>query len=175
MLLSGKGETKWSVDNLPLAGQNFSVVQTGDDFLVMNAAGNQLIEISADGNDKLKPLPDSALSFTATATSDTGYQYFFGSLHGVRCYDGSGAFKNAVGLKQDVLGGIDLLDIAGEKYIMARDETAGKIMIYDVALKPVAEYAVANTGVYTIGDLFDRKEFIGIQPKGNSLECYRIK
>jgi len=176
MLLGSKGDVKWSVDNLPVTNQDFSIVQTPGDFLMMNAAGNQLIEISSDGNDKLKPLIDSAFSFAATATSDTDYQYFFSSRHDVRSYNSKGEFKNALSLKSSAIGGIQVITLNDEKYLLVTDETTKKVRVYDLSLKPLADYAVSNTNGFTITDLFDRKELIGIQPDGNGyLECYRIK
>lgn len=176
ILLGSKGEVKWSVDNLPVAEQNFSVVNTGDNFLVMNAAGSQLIEISADGNDNIKPVIDSAVSFVATETSDTSYQYFFSSMYDVRSYTGNGVFINAVSVKPDVIAGIEITTISNTKYLLVKDISANKILLYDLALKSVAEYPVANTNTFAIANLFDRNELIGIQPDANgNITCYRIK
>ena len=180
MLLNAKGDIKWSVDNLPVTAQSFSLVQTQDDFVVLNAAGTQLIEISSDGNDKLKPLVDSAFSFAATATSDTGYRYFFSSLHDIRSYDETGKFKNAVSLKTSTISGIEVQGVFEErsydKYLLVKDSDAKRVSVYDLNLKQVAEYAVTNAGTFTITDLFDRKELIGVQPDGSgSIECYRIR
>ncbi len=176
MLLGGKGDMKWGVDNLPVTQQNFSIVQTGNDFLVLNAAGNQVIEISSDGNDNIKPVIDSAFSFAAAATSDTAFQYFFSGLHDVRSYSGSGGFKNAASVKADLIGGIEISTIGNTKYLLVKDDSAGKILIYDLSLNLLGEYPVSNSGAFTITDLFGRNEFIGIQPDANgNIACYRIK
>jgi len=176
MLLGSKGDIKWMVDNLPVTRQDFSIIETANDFFVLNAAGSQLIEIESDGNDNIRPVIDSALAFDATATSDTGYQYFYSSEHDVRSYDGSGAFKNAVSLKADLAGGIEVRTIGTTKYLLVKDISAGKILVYDLMLNQVAEYPVFNTEQFVITDLFGRNEFIGIQPDGNgNISCYRIK
>ena len=176
MLLGLKGEMKWAVDNLPVTSQNFRVVENGGDFLMMNAAGVQLIEISSDGNDNIKPIIDSAFSFAATATSDTTYQYYFSGIHDVRCYNGKGEFKSAASIKTDIVSGIEVAEKGGMQYVLVKDESAKKVLLYDLELKPVAEYPVVNTGLFTITDLFARKELIGIQPDANgNIACYRIK
>ena len=176
ILLGGKGDIKWGVDNLPVTNQSFSVIETANDFLVMNAAGNQLIEISSEGNDNIKPIIDSAFSFVATATSDTGYQYFYSSRHDVRSYSGNGEFKNAISIKNDVISGIDVITVGDTKYLLLKNESAHKALVYDLSLKPLAEYPVTNTDIFAITDLFSRKEFIGIQPDANgNIVCYRIR
>jgi hypothetical protein len=176
MLLGSKGDIKWSVDNLPVTNQNFSVIETGSDFLVMNAAGNQLIEISSDGNDNIKPIIDSAFSFAATATSDTTYQYFFSGLHDVRSYSGAGEFKNAMSIKADLIRGIEVTTIGNTKCLLVKDESTGKVLIYDLSLNLLGEYPVSNSGKFAITDLLGRNEFIGIQPDTNgNVACYRIK
>ena len=176
MLLGNKGEIKWSVDNLPVTNQNFSLVQTGPDFLALNASGNQLIQISADGNDNIKPLVDSAFSFAATATSDSGYSYFYSGQHDVRGYNEKNEFKNAVSLKSLVISNIATITIGDATYLTVVDASLGKVMLYDLTLKPVAEYQVNNTATFAICDLFDHKELTGIQPDASgNISCYRIK
>ena len=190
ILLGNKGDIKWSIDNLPLTNQNFSIVRTGDDFQVMNAAGNQLIQISSDGNDNIKPLIDSAFSFAATPTSDSGYSYFYSGQHDVRAYNEKGSFTNGISLKSSVIGGILVATIpvgneinasalalsSQDHYLLVKDESLKKMMIYDLALKPIAEYPVNNTATFAICDLFDHKELIGIQPDvTGTISCYRIR
>ena len=175
-LVGIKGDVKWSVDNLPVTRQNFSIVQTGKDFAVMNAAGNQLVQIGADGNDNIKPLLDSAFSFTATATSDSSYLYFFGSHHDLRSYNEKNEFKAAASLQNYEASSIEVLDMSYGKFILARDKINGKIFIYDLNLKPVIDYKVVNASVVTVTDLFERKQLIGLQPDlSGNIACYRIK
>jgi hypothetical protein len=152
------------------------VVQTAEDFLAMNASGNQLIQISSDGNDNIKPLVDSALSFAATATSDTTYQYFFGNQHDLRGYNNKDEFKNAVGLKSSFIEGIEMLSINESKYLLVKDGTMKKIMLYDLSLQSVADYSASNLNAFTITNLFGQNDLTGIQPdaQGN-IQCYRIK
>ena len=175
-LVGNRGDVKWGVDNLPLTQQNFSIVQTGNDFIVMNAAGNQLVQIGSDGNDNIKPLMDSAFSFTATATSDSSYLYFFGSHHDIRSYNEKNEFKTAASLQINEVSSLEALAINNDKFILVRDKINNKIFIYDLGLKPVVDYKVMNATAFTVTDLFDRKEIIGLQPDATgNIACYRIK
>jgi len=176
MLLDTKGAIKWGVDNLPVTNQNFNLLQTAGDFMALNAAGNQLIEISSDGNDNIKPVIDSAFSFAATTTSDSTFQYFYSNQHDIRAYNEKNAFQNAVSLKSSLISSLEVVTISGTKYLLVKDESAKKVMVYNLQLKPVADYPVANMSATTLTDLFDHNELIAIQPDANgNITCYRIK
>ena len=176
LLLGSKGEIKWSVDNLPVTKQNFSIVQTGNEFIAMNASGSQLIQISADGNDNIKPLIDTANSFVAAPTSDTSYQYFFSGPHDVRSYNEKSEFKNAISLNSSNVTEIGVISIGDMSYFIAKDEVAKKLMLFDLTLKPIAVCHSDNIYAITLADLFDRKELIAIQPDASgNLTCFRIK
>ena len=152
------------------------IVQTGNDFIVINAAGNQLVQIGSDGNDNIKPLMDSAFSFTAAATSDSSYLYFFGSHHDIRSYNEKNEFRTAASLQTSDVSSIEVITINNDKFILVRDKINSKIFIYDLGLKPVIDYKVMNATAFTVTDLFDRKEIIGLQPDATgNIACYRIK
>ena len=60
--------------------------------------------------------------------------------------------------------------------LLVKCETEHKITLYDLSLNQIAWYTVTNTNAFAIADLFDRNEFIGIQPDAyGNITCYRIK
>ena len=174
MAFDNKGALKWSVDNLPVAKQNFSLIKQGNDFVLLNATGNQLIEISADGNDNMKHLIDSASSFTATAISDSAYLYFFSNSTQIRAYNNKGEFKNAVSLNSSIISAIDIVQIGEAQFLQVTDDVSKKALLYDLALNLVAEFPYQNA--FKITTLFDTKKITGIvADKEASISCYRIK
>lgn len=175
-LFDRKGNTKWSVSNLPDMPQDFSVVKLKNDVLCLNASGMQLEEIAWDGNDQIKPLVDAANSFVATSNSDSTYHYFFSTINSIRQYDGEGTFKGSVGLKDATLSNIKLVDIQGVKYISAKDESKERILLYDMDLQPVGTISIKNTTQFALYDLFDRGQVIllGCDSAGN-IYCSRAE
>ncbi|MBL0309046.1 MAG: hypothetical protein IPP77_05020 [Bacteroidetes bacterium] len=176
LLIDEKGKLMWSINNLPDTKQNFSIVAQGDDIILLNAAGKELTEISWDGNDRIKPLMDSANSFTATATSDSSYLYFFSTRNEIRAYDGKGGFKNSNFIKDAHISSIEVVYIAAEKHLLVKDESASKVYIYDLALEFEGVLSLSNMASATVADLLDRNEFIAItgDRKGN-IVCTRIR
>lgn len=176
MLLDTKGNTKWSIDNLPAGNQSFSLLQLNNDFKLLNASSNQLIEISADGNDSLKTLIDSASAFAAIQTSDSTYTYYFSTGNQIRAYNNNDEFQSAVSVTTPAISSLQILNSTTGKYLLANDESAKQVFVYDTSLKTVASFNYNNANSFAVADLFNRNEFtaITVDASGN-ISCFRIK
>jgi len=176
ILLDTKGNPKWSVDNLPATKQNFSLIQLTDNFKLLNAYANQLTEISADGNDNIKPLIDSVTSFAVIQTSDSTYNYCFSSNNQIRDYNNKDEFQFGVSLNASTITSIETASLNGVKYLMVLDDSSKQIFVYDSSLKPTASFNYNGNNSFVISDLFNRKTFcaITIDTTGN-ISCHRIK
>lgn len=175
-LFDSKGNQKWSVTNLPIANQGYSLVKTKGDFTLLNAYRNQLTEISFDGNDNIKPLLDTAYSFAAIATSDSSYTYFYSSNNQIRAYDNKRQFLSSCTAADGLVFEIGNITRSGKNYLQATDKVLGIIYIYDLSLKQVNEFKVAPFAKLALSDLFNRNEWIELTAdnKGNII-CYRLK
>ncbi len=176
MLLDAKGNSRWSVDNLPVTNQSFSIIQLNDDFKLLNASAKQLTEIFADGNDNLKPLIDSANSFTAVQTSDSTYTYYFSTGNQIRAYNNHDEFQSAASTNSSGISAIEMIDVSNRKYLLALDEPSKQLFVYDTSLKAVASFSYSNANSFAVSDLFNRNELtvITCDTLGN-IACHRIK
>jgi hypothetical protein len=175
MLYDTKGALKWSVNELPQMPQNFSIISTDSDLVLLNASGKQLIEVSADGNDQIKPLIDSAYSFAASRTSDSTYLYYFSNHSQVRAYDEKGTFKNAIQLSGSSISQLEIVLVGDKKYLLVRDDSAPKILLYDLDMKNSTDFSIKNTSSYFIGDLFDNKRPVIISSDSTgAILCSRL-
>lgn len=176
LLMDERGKWLWGINNLPVTKQNFSVVNQKNDFVLLNASGKELTEISSDGNDRIRPLLDEAFFFAATNVSDTSYLYFYSSNNVIRSYDGKGNFKHSAFLKDADISSIEIIYIAAEKHLLVKDENASKIYIYNLSLEPEGVLTADNIAAVTIADLLDRNEFIAItSDKKGHIMCSRIR
>ncbi|HLP19945.1 MAG TPA: hypothetical protein VK174_06570, partial [Chitinophagales bacterium] len=124
MLFDTKGGMKWSVDDLPISNQGFSVVKVGDDVKLLNAAGKQLIEIGLDGNDNIRPLIDSADAFCAIAVADTEYTYFYSTGSQIRGYTNGYKFVGAANIAGATLSSIEIVQWNNQPYLVLYDNAA---------------------------------------------------
>ena len=176
MLMDAKGNSKWSVENLSIHPSSVCLIKTTDDFKLLNASTNSFTEISADGNDKLKQLLDTANAFTAFETSDTTYNYYFSNGNQIRAYNNHDEFQTAVSVNTAFISSLELIEVSSRKYLLARDESSKQAFVYDTALKETASFNYGSANGFTIGDLFNRNEFTGVSVDtvGN-ISCYRLK
>lgn len=176
ILIDAKGSVNWSLDNLPVVNQNFSLLQVNNDFKLLNASSNLLTEISADGNDNLKPLIDSASAFAVIQTSDSTYTYYFSTSKQIRAYNNKDEFQSALSVTTPVISSLKILNSSNGKYLLADDETTKQVFVYDASLKAVASFNYKNANSFVLSDLFNRNELtaIAVDAFGN-ISCFRIK
>lgn len=175
-VFDSRGGLKWSVENLPASNQDFFPIVQNSDYKLLNAAGNQLTEISGDGNDKIQPLIDSANAFAALATSDTSYSYYFSSGGQIRSYTNSGEFKGSANLAGSTISSLKLISASGTTYLLATDEAGKQLYIFDLTLKQIASFNYSNAIAFSVADLFNRNQFMVITADMNgNISCYRIK
>jgi hypothetical protein len=170
------GKIKWDVNNLSSSVEGSSIVETESDFAWLSVSANQLTEITADGNDNTRALVDSTLYITTVRASDTSYLYFIAGNAQVRGYDNKGTFNSAISLKGSNITDLDITESGGNKYLLVKDNTAGKVFIYSTTLKPIAEYSPPDLQYLSVTDLFGRGEFIAVYatPDGH-IVCSRIR
>lgn len=174
-LFDSRGGLKWSLSDVSTGNKPVVPVTMTTGFKVLGAMGNQLIEIADNGNDTIKQLIDSAAVLCAIATGDSAYHYYYSTGGQIRAYNESDAFVAATSTGADITN-MAILNWNGIQYLMASDTTAGKLWIYDTALKPVGEFNYTNAVRATVADLFGRKEWIAVTTdKAASVSCYRIK
>lgn len=175
-LLDSKGNQKWTVDNLAGFNQNFTAVAAGSNFTLLNAAGNQLTEISGDGNDKISALIDSAAAFTALSTSDSTYLYYYSHSGQMRCYNQGGEFVSSANLASANITALQPIYTGSDTYLLATDEPGRQLFILDMGLKQIASFNYGNAATFAVTDLFNRNQFMIITTdKGGSVSCYRVK
>ena len=176
MLMDNKGAIRWSINNLVPEEAGFSFINRLNDFVLLNVSGSQLLKISSDGNEKIKPLVDSAFSITAMAISDSGYSYFYGSSKEVRLYNEMDEFINAVSLSGFTISSMEIISSSGTNYLRVNDAAENKIAIYSADLKSSGTLNGANPKLTQIIDLFGRHELISIQSgTGPYVSCSRIE
>jgi hypothetical protein len=165
-----------AVDKLLPANQSFSIIRQQDSFVLLNAAGKEMITISPDGSNNVTPLIDSARCFTAVATSDTSYLYFFSNASQVRSYNNRNVFQKSLGLKAANITSLSVSEMGDSQYLIIEDDASKQALVYDLELNPVAEYALETTGLFQITNLTGTAELIGLQGEdGSLLSCYRLK
>jgi hypothetical protein len=164
------------VSNLPAFNQPFSLLKSKDDFVLLNTVNNQLTVISADGNDNIKLLMDTAYSFAAVSTSDSSYSYFYSSGNQLRAYNNQGEFIGSSTTKEGAMLKIELLKVADKNYLQIADEANGITLVYDLSLKLVNEFKINPFNKFCISDIFNRQEWTEIitDEKGN-ISCYRLR
>ncbi len=176
MLFDTKGNLKWSVDNLPATNQNFSVISLKDEFKLLKASSNQLTEISADGNDNIKPLIDSANCFAAVSTSDSTYTYYFSTGNQIRAYGSNDEFQSAISVNVASISSLQMLNVEGKKYLLAVDESSKQFFVYDTSLKAIASFNYSQANSFAVSDLFNRNELTAITTDAlGNVSCFRIK
>jgi len=174
-LFDSRGVLKWSLNDVSADSKPVTLVAMASDFKVLGAMGNQLIEIAGDGNDTIKQLIDSATVLCAIATGDSTYHYYYSTGGQIRAYSESDAFVAATSTGATITS-MAPFSWNGVQYLLASDTIAGKLWIYDVALKPVGEFSYSHAVAATVADLFGRKQWIAVTTdKGASVSCYRVK
>lgn len=167
---------KWSVQNLPAANQNFSIINQGGDFAFVNASGNQLLEINSDGNDNIKPLIDSACSFSAINITDTSSVYAYAGSNQIRCYSGNGTFLHAIALQGVSISGIHFFDADETQYLLVNDSINNQIQILTLNLEQLATWRPTAINLCTITDLLGPENLVGICPSPDAtLSCTKLK
>lgn len=175
LLLDGRGNIKWDIDNLPLVKQDFSFVRVKEGFKLLNASANLLIEISIDGTKNIQELIDTATAFTAMNVSDTSYNYYFSTGNQLRSYDNNNEFKNAVSVSAPTVTSLEVLNFYGQNYLLAADEISKQFFIYNTSLKPVTLFSYSNSYSYAVSDLLNRNELAAITcDTVENISCYRI-
>lgn len=174
-LFDSRGGLKWSLSDISAGSKPVVPVTMKSGFKVLGAMGDQLIEITDNGNDTIKQLIDSAVVLCAIATGDSTYHYYYSTGGQIRAYSESDAFVAATSTGADITN-MEPLSWNGAQYLLASDTAAGKLWIYDTALKPVGEFSYTNAVTAKVADLFGRKEWIAVTTdKAASVSCYRIK
>ena len=174
-LFDGRGNAKWSVANLPSCHQNFSIIRSGEDYVLLNAAAKQLVEISSDGNDQVKPLVDSAYTFAALSTNDSSWLYYFANQNQVRYYDNKAEFKSAVEVSGASISKMEIIQAGDRQFLSVRDDINGMVHLYTLQLEPVTNLSIKNIGAYYITDLYDNKEVILLSTDlAGNISCSRL-
>ncbi len=174
-LFDSRGGSKWTISNVSADSKPISVVMLSNDFKVLGTTGAQLIEVAADGNENVRQLIDSASVLCAIGTGDTTYRYYYSTGGQIRAYDENDVFVGATSTGATITN-IAALNWNGQQYLQVSDTSAGKLWLYDTALKPVGEFSYSNAVAATVADLFGRKEWIAVTTdKAASVSCYRIK
>lgn len=174
MAIDKKGSVRWSVDGVQTT-HNLAAIQLQDDYVLLNANGTKLLQVTAVGNDKTKGLIDTALLFAAVREAD-GYNYFFSNGHDVRCYDSKDQFKTAASIKSGTITGLETIGSATGNLLQVTTTDPNAIHIFDTELKPVSEYVVTSPYVPVITTLFNTPQLTAVQSEpAGAVSCYRLK
>lgn len=171
MLFDSQGKRKWKADNLA-AAQSFSVFGKPVPFFI-NAVGDQLIEISADGNDKLKPLMDSADFFSALPITDTSYNYFFSRKNQLRGYNNYDEFMAALSFTSPILS-LKTITIAGKWYLLVKNSEMASLL--DADLKKLTSFQFGSgSNNMCITKFSSQNRFVALTTTTDGyISCYRL-
>lgn len=165
-------EAQLSVDtaNAPVLVQNAAGLVR-----FIQIAGGELRVVSNDGNMSTTPLIDSATFSTASASTDSTFNYYFSTGNTVRSYSNTHRFLKSAGLGSAAITGMKQIFINSETYL-AVQTSSSVVMLYDSELNKAAEFSSAIAGSYVVTDLFNRNELIVLSNgTGANISCTRLK
>lgn len=170
VLCDAKGNKQWSTEGVTDSLATLQLILLKNDFVFLSVRGNELTKVEKNGKADTVSLLEPATAFAAQTLSDTSYTYVYASGGALRSYDGADVFIHAAAANG---ASITRLFFA-QPWIVAADDSSGKVMVFDAALKLLRQFEIGHAANATVADLFDKGEpvVISITAEGQVI-CIR--